>query len=146
MQLVRRGAGRRIQHAREVRKTVTIVFCDLVGSTALGERTDPELLRELMSSYHATLRSILERHGGTVEKFVGDAAMAVFGIPNVHEDDAVRAVRAAAEMRHAVAGLGLSVRIGVGTGEVAAGTGETLVTGDAVNVAARWGAPGPGRS
>ncbi len=126
------------EHAREVRKTVTIVFCDLVGSTALGERTDPELLRELMSSYHATLRSILERHGGTVEKFVGDAAMAVFGIPNVHEDDAVRAVRAAAEMRHAVAGLGLSVRIGVGTGEVAAGTGETLVTGDAVNVAARF--------
>jgi class 3 adenylate cyclase/tetratricopeptide (TPR) repeat protein len=125
------------ERAREVRKTVSIVFCDLVGSTALGERTDPEVLRELMSGYHATLRSILERHGGTVEKFVGDAAMAVFGIPNVHEDDAVRAVRAAVEMRHGVGELGLSVRIGVGTGEVAAGVGETLVTGDAVNVAAR---------
>ena len=120
-----------------MRKTVTVVFCDLVGSTALGERTDPEVLRGLMSSYHATLRRILERHGGTVEKFVGDAAMAVFGIPSVHEDDAVRAVRAAAEMRHSVGELGLSVRIGVGTGEVAAGVGETLVTGDAVNVAAR---------
>ncbi len=124
--------------AREVRKTVTIVFCDLVGSTALGERSDPEVVRELMSSYHATLRSIIERHGGTVEKFVGDAAMAVFGIPSVHEDDALRAVRAVAEMRHAVAELRLEVRIGVSTGEVAAGTGETLVTGDAVNVAARF--------
>ncbi len=124
--------------AREVRKTVTILFCDLVGSTALGERTDPELLRELMSSYHATLRVILERHGGTVEKFVGDAAMAVFGIPTVHEDDAQRAVRAAVEMREAVVELGLSVRMGISTGEVAAGTGETLVTGDAVNVAARF--------
>ncbi len=124
--------------AREVRKTVTIVFCDLVGSTALGERTDPELLRELMSNYHATLRVILERHGGTVEKFVGDAAMAVFGVPTVHEDDAERAVRAAIEMRQAVVPLGLSVRMGISTGEVAAGTGETLVTGDAVNVAARF--------
>ena len=131
--------------AREVRKTVTTVFCDLVGSTALGERTDPEVLRELMSSYHAALRTILERHGGTVEKFVGDAAMAVFGIPNVHEDDAERAVRAAVEMLQAVAALDLSVRIGIGTGEVAAGTGETLVTGDAVNVAARLEqAAGPG--
>ena len=126
------------EQAREVRKTVTIVFCDLVGSTALGERTDPEVLRELMSSYHATLRVILERHGGTVEKFVGDAAMAVFGIPTVHEDDAERAVRAAVEMREAVMELGLSVRMGISTGEVAAGTGETLVTGDAVNVAARF--------
>ena len=121
-----------------MRKTVTILFCDLVGSTALGERTDPELLRELMSSYHATLRVILERHGGTVEKFVGDAAMAVFGIPTVHEDDAERAVRAAVEMREAVVELGLSVRMGISTGEVASGTGETLVTGDAVNLAARF--------
>jgi class 3 adenylate cyclase/tetratricopeptide (TPR) repeat protein len=119
------------------RKTVTVVFCDLVGSTALGERTDPEVLRELMGRYHAALRAILERHGGTVEKFVGDAAMAVFGIPQVHEDDALRAVRAAAEMREAVAALGLQVRIGVNTGEVVTGAGETLVTGDAVNVAAR---------
>ncbi|HUK94853.1 MAG TPA: adenylate/guanylate cyclase domain-containing protein [Gaiellaceae bacterium] len=121
----------------DMRKTVTVLFCDLVGSTALGERTDPEVLRGLMAAYHAELRAILERHGGTVEKFVGDAAMAVFGIPHVHEDDALRAVRAAAEMREAVGRLGLDVRIGLNTGEVAAGSGETLVTGDAVNVAAR---------
>jgi class 3 adenylate cyclase len=121
----------------DVRKTVTVLFCDLVGSTALGERTDPEMLRELMASYHSALRTILERHGGTVEKFVGDAVMAVFGIPQVHEDDALRAVRAAAEMREEVTRLGLEVRIAVNTGEVVAGIAETLVTGDAVNVAAR---------
>jgi class 3 adenylate cyclase/tetratricopeptide (TPR) repeat protein len=121
----------------EVRKTVTVVFCDLVGSTALGERTDPEVLRELMTRYHAQLRAVLEQHGGTVEKFVGDAAMAIFGLPQVHEDDALRAVRAAVEMRDAVGLLGLEVRIGVNTGEVVAGGGETLATGDAVNVAAR---------
>jgi class 3 adenylate cyclase/tetratricopeptide (TPR) repeat protein len=120
-----------------VRKTVTVLFCDLVGSTAMGDRSDPELLREAMSRYHAELRRILERHGGTVEKFVGDAAMAVFGIPQVHEDDALRAVRAAAEILGAVAALELEVRIGINTGEVVAGEGETLVTGDAVNVAAR---------
>ena len=121
----------------DVRKTVTVVFCDLVGSTALGERTDPEILRDVMARYHAELRACLERHGGTVEKFVGDAAMAVFGLPRVHEDDALRAVRAALEMREAVASLGLEVRIGINTGKVVAGTGETLATGDAVNVAAR---------
>src|SRR6059058_815031 len=105
--------------AAEVRKTVTVLFCDLVGSTALGERTDPEVLRELMTTYHAALRTILERHGGTVEKFAGDAAMAVFGIPQVHEDDAMRAARAAAEIREAVTRLRLEVRIGVNTGDVA---------------------------
>jgi class 3 adenylate cyclase/tetratricopeptide (TPR) repeat protein len=119
------------------RKTVTVLFCDLVGSTALGERTDPELLREVMGRYHAELRAILERHGGTVEKFIGDAAMAVFGIPQSHEDDALRAVRAAAEIRDTVGRLGLEARIGLNTGEVIVGGGETLVTGDAVNVAAR---------
>jgi class 3 adenylate cyclase/tetratricopeptide (TPR) repeat protein len=121
-----------------VRKTVTIVFADLVGSTALGDTTDPELLQEQMSRYHAELRTILERHGGTVEKFIGDAAMAVFGLPQAHEDDALRAVRAAAEIRDAMAALELEVRIGVNTGEVIAGEGETLVSGDAVNVAARF--------
>ncbi len=131
------GAALAADAQADTRKTVTVLFCDLVGSTALGERTDPEVLRELMATYHAELRTILERHGGTVEKFVGDAAMAVFGIPHVHEDDALRAIRAAAEMQEAVAGLGLEVRIGLNTGEVAAGHGETLVTGDAVNVAAR---------
>jgi class 3 adenylate cyclase len=120
-----------------VRKTVTVVFADLVGSTALGERTDPEVLQGLMQRFHAQLRGILERHGGTVEKFIGDAAMAVFGVPQAHEDDALRAVRAATEIRERVAGLGMEVRIGVNTGEVVTGEGETLVAGDAVNVAAR---------
>jgi class 3 adenylate cyclase/tetratricopeptide (TPR) repeat protein len=121
----------------ETRKTVTVLFCDLVGSTALGDQADPEVLQELMQRYHAELRTVLERHGGTVEKFVGDAVMAVFGIPRVHEDDALRAVRAAAEIGEAVARLGLEARIGLNTGEVIVGEGETLVTGDAVNVAAR---------
>jgi class 3 adenylate cyclase/tetratricopeptide (TPR) repeat protein len=120
-----------------VRKTVTVLFCDLVGSTGIGERTDPEVLREMMGEYHGRVRTILERHGATVEKFVGDAAMAVFGLPQVHEDDALRAVRAADEIQQAVARLQLAVRIGINTGEVVAGDGETLVTGDAVNVAAR---------
>ena len=115
-----------------------MLFCDLVGSTALGESTDPEALRARMRRYFEDLRVILERHGGTVEKFVGDAVMAVFGIPVSHEDDALRAVRAASEMRAAIAEHGLEARIGINTGEVVVGgEGETLVTGDAVNVAAR---------
>jgi class 3 adenylate cyclase/tetratricopeptide (TPR) repeat protein len=124
---------------REQRKVVTILFCDLVGSTALGESTDPEALRARMRRYFEDLRTILERHGGSVEKFVGDAVMAVFGIPVAHEDDALRAVRAAGEMREAVAGHALEARIGINTGEVVVGGDgeETLVTGDAVNVAAR---------
>jgi class 3 adenylate cyclase/tetratricopeptide (TPR) repeat protein len=124
--------------AREQRKVVTVLFCDLVGSTALGESTDPEALRARMRRYFEDLRVILERHGGTVEKFVGDAVMAVFGIPVSHEDDALRAVRAAAEMQAAIVEHGLEARIGINTGEVVVGgQGETLVTGDAVNVAAR---------
>jgi class 3 adenylate cyclase/tetratricopeptide (TPR) repeat protein len=123
--------------AHEQRKTVTVLFCDLVGSTGIGERTDPEVLHELMAGYHSRLRWILERHGATVEKFIGDAAMAVFGLPQAHEDDALRAVRAADEIQQAVGRLELEVRIGINTGEVVAGEGETLVTGDAVNVAAR---------
>jgi class 3 adenylate cyclase len=79
----------------EQRKTVTIVFCDVTGSTALGERLDPETLRRVMSRYFDEMKASIERHGGTVEKFIGDAVMAVFGIPLVHEDDALRAVRAA---------------------------------------------------
>jgi class 3 adenylate cyclase/tetratricopeptide (TPR) repeat protein len=122
---------------REVRKVVTVVFCDLTGSTALGATTDPEALRSTMRSYYEEMRTILERHGGTVEKFIGDAVMAVFGVPVSHEDDALRAVRAAWEMRAAVPDLGLTARIGVNTGEVVTGEGDTLVTGDAVNVAAR---------
>ena len=84
---------------REVRKTVTVVFCDVSGSTALGERLDPEAMRRTMGRYFEEIRVIVERHGGTVEKFIGDAAMAVFGIPVAHEDDALRAVRAVAEIR-----------------------------------------------
>src|SRR3954468_16743715 len=124
--------------AREQRKVVTVLFCDLVGSTALGESTDPEALRARMRRYFEDLRVILERHGGTVEKFVGDAVMAVFGIPVSHEDDALRAARAAVEMREAIGEHGLEARIGINTGGVVVGgEGETLVTGDAVNVAAR---------
>src|SRR5205809_48766 len=90
---------------REVRKTVTVVFCDVTGSTALGERLDPESLRHVMARYFEAMRAVIERHGGTVEKFIGDAVMAVFGVPVVHEDDALRAARAASEMRDALAVL-----------------------------------------
>jgi class 3 adenylate cyclase len=134
----------------ESRKVVTIVFADVTGSTALGEHLDPEAMRRVMERYFAEMRAVLERHEGTVEKFIGDAVMAVFGIPTVHEDDALRAVRAAAEMRERLASLNnelrdergviLAVRTGVNTGEVVAGDpeqGQAFATGDAVNVAAR---------
>jgi predicted ATPase/class 3 adenylate cyclase len=134
----------------EARKTVTVVFCDLTGSTSMGERLDPESVRGVMSRYYAEMRAVLERHGGTVEKFVGDAVLAVFGIPTLHEDDALRAVRAAVDMRDALSalndeleqrwGVRLQVRTGVNTGKVVAGDptqGQTFVVGDAVNVAAR---------
>ncbi len=123
--------------AKEQRKTVTVLFCDLAGSTALGETLDPERLRALLARYFERMQAIVERHGGSVEKFIGDAVMAVFGVPLVHEDDALRAVRAALEMRDALPELGLEGRIGVMTGEVVTGTEERLATGDAVNVAAR---------
>ena len=121
----------------ERRKVVTVLFCDVVGSTALGESTDPEALRALLARYFERMSGIVELHGGSVEKFIGDAVMAVFGVPAAHEDDALRACRAAAEMRDAFAGLGIEGRIGVSTGEVVTGTEERLATGDAVNVAAR---------
>jgi class 3 adenylate cyclase/tetratricopeptide (TPR) repeat protein len=121
----------------EQRKTVTVLFCDLTGSTALGETLDPERLRALLARYFERMKTIVERHGGSVEKFIGDAVMAVFGVPLLHEDDALRAVRAAIEMRDAIPELGLQGRIGVMTGEVVTGTVERLATGDAVNVAAR---------
>src|SRR2546428_7385880 len=122
---------------REVRKVVTVVFSDVTGSTNLGERLDPESLRRVMSRYFEEMKAALEAHGGTVEKFIGDAVMAVFGIPVLHEDDALRAVRAALEMQDALPELGVQGRIGVNTGEVVTGTEERLATGDAVNVAAR---------
>jgi class 3 adenylate cyclase/tetratricopeptide (TPR) repeat protein len=134
----------------EVRKTVTVVFSDLVGSTSLGESMDSESLREILHRYFESMQSVLERHGGAVEKFIGDAIMAVFGLPRLREDDAVRAVRAAVEMQAALAelntelhegwGIVLANRTGVNTGEVVAGdvtSGQRLVTGDTVNVAAR---------
>jgi predicted ATPase/class 3 adenylate cyclase len=130
------------------RKTVSILFCDLADSTALGERLDPEPLRGVMGSWYEAMRIAIERHGGTVEKFVGDAVMAVFGLPQSHEDDALRAVRAALEMQSAVQHLNASlaerelpqlrIRIGINTGEVVTGDATgTLVTGDAVNTAKR---------
>ena len=122
---------------RQQRKVVTVLFCDVAGSTALGERLDPELLRALLARYFERMKAIVERHGGTVEKFAGDAVLAVFGVPVAHEDDALRAVRAALEMRAALPELDVQARIGVNTGEVVTGTEERLVTGDAVNVAAR---------
>jgi class 3 adenylate cyclase/tetratricopeptide (TPR) repeat protein len=134
--------------AAAARKTVSVLFCDLAGSTALGERLDPEALRELMGSWYEAMRTAVEHHGGTVEKFVGDAVMAVFGLPRAHEDDALRAVRAALEMQSAVGHLNASlagrdvpelrIRIGINTGEVVTGDdATTLATGDAVNIAKR---------
>ena len=116
---------------------MSVLFCDVTDSTALGESIDPESLQALLARYFERMSHIIARHGGTVEKFIGDAVMAVFGIPVVHEDDALRACRAAVEMRDALPDLGLNARIGVMTGEVMAGTAERLATGDAVNVAAR---------
>src|SRR5712691_12380514 len=110
---------------REVRKTVTVVFSDVTGSTALGERLDPESLRRVMSRYFDEMQAVVEAHEGTVEKFIGDAVMAVFGIPVVHEDDAVRALRAAWNMRGALPGLGVEARIGVNTGEVVTSGDDT---------------------
>ena len=120
-----------------VRKVVTIVFCDMAGSTALADGSDPEVVRATLNRYYARMRAIVERHDGTVEKFIGDAVMAVFGVPLLHEDDALRAVRAACEMREALVALGIAARIGVNTGEVITQTGDSLVAGDVVNVAAR---------
>ena len=136
---------------RETRKVVTVLFSDVTGSTALGEALDPEAVRAVMSRYFAAMKTVIEQHGGTVEKFIGDAIMAVFGIPVLHEDDAVRAVRAAAGMREVLAslnaelgaerGVTIATRTGVTTGEVVAGdpaaASPTLVTGDTVNTAAR---------
>src|SRR5436190_5164237 len=119
------------------RKVVTVLFCDVVGSTALGESVDPEALQGLLARYFERMKGIVESHGGSVEKFIGDAVMAVFGVPLAHEDDALRACRAAVEMREALPNLGVQGRIGVMTGEVVTGTEERLATGDVVNVAAR---------
>ena len=129
---------------------MTVLFCDLVGFTAASEAADPEDVRARIRPYHTRLRQEIERYGGTVEKFIGDAVMAVFGAPTAHEDDAERAVRAGLRILEAIdklneadPALALQVRIGIGTGEavVALGArpevGEGIVTGDVVNTASR---------
>src|SRR6476646_7157008 len=134
----------------EERKIVAVLFCDLVGFTAASEAADPEDVRARIRPYHARLRQEIERYGGTVEKFIGDAVMAVFGAPAAHEDDAERAVRAGLRILEAISelnaedpALSLQVRIGINTGEavVALGArpeeGEGIVTGDVVNTASR---------
>lgn len=144
----RAGSG----ETREERRIVTVLFADLAGSTALGERLDPEDVRELQGELFQFLNGEVERHGGMTEKFVGDAVMAIFGVPQSHEDDPERAIRAALGLRDAFPefatrvrlrhGLQVGLRIGVNTGEVvsgreAAARGELVVSGDSVNVAAR---------
>ena len=128
----------------EERKLVTVLFADIVGSTAIGASHDPEVVRRTLSRAFAEVRRVLETHGGTVEKFIGDAVMAIFGIPQAHDDDADRAVRAAFALRDRIAALNadgrfaLELRIGVNSGQVVTGdSGETLVTGDAVNAGSR---------
>ena len=133
-----------------MRKTVTILFCDVVDSTVLGEQNDPETVRQAMSRYFKEMQAIVEGHGGVVERFRGDEVMAVFGVPSVHEDDALRAVRTGMAMLRRLEQLNtelqttwnvsLACRIGINTGEVVAGdpgTGASFVTGDAVNLAKR---------
>ena len=140
----------------EERKVVTVLFCDLVGFTSRAERSDPEDVRQLLDAYQARLRREIERFGGSVEKFIGDAVMAVFGAPVAHEDDAERGVRAAlrildavAEMNEAQPGLDLAVRIGVNTGEAVVAIraqsvqDHGMVTGDVVNTASRLQAVAP---
>jgi class 3 adenylate cyclase len=140
------SCGASLTPAVERRKLVTSVFCDLSGSTALGERVDAESVFDLMRSYYETARGALQRHGGAVEKFIGDAVVGMFGVPEANEDDALRARRAALEIQAQFTGGEIAVRIGINTGEVVAGdaarremfaSGDAVVLGDAVNVAAR---------
>ena len=144
------GADLQSASEPERRQLATLLFCDVSGSTSMGERLDAESVREIMSEYFHEMRSAIERHGGTVEKFIGDAVVAIFGVPTPHEDDPIRAVRAAWEMQQRVPALNdeldrrlgsrIALRIGVNTGEVVAGdasTRQSILTGDAVNVAAR---------
>ncbi len=125
----------------ESRRVVTVLFCDVVGSTSITEG-DPEVARRVITNYFEVLRDVIVRHGGMVEKFIGDEVMAVYGVPQAHEDDALRAARSAVEIREAVASLGtrLSIRVGINTGEVVAGdhsAGHGFLTGDAVVVGKR---------
>jgi predicted ATPase/class 3 adenylate cyclase len=138
------------EQSRRVRRLVSVVFADIAGSTALAERLDSESLHDVLARYSDTCTEILERHGGMVEKYIGDAVVGVFGLPHMHEDDALRAVRAAVELRsrttdlstefHAHWGIGINVKVAINSGEVFAGSGtrrEMFATGDTFNVAAR---------
>ena len=138
------GAAGEARPGREERKVVSVLFADLVGFTSEAERMDPEEVRALLQPYHSRVREDLERYGGTVEKFIGDAVMAVFGAPVAHEDDPERAVRAALAIRDGLAAEGrLHVRIGITTGEALVAVearpqaGEGIAAGDVVNAAAR---------
>src|SRR6266536_738400 len=144
------GASLAPDAALPTRKTVTILFSDLSGFTALTERLDPESLHEVMARYFNAMRAAIDHHGGRVEKYIGDAIMAVFGVPRLHEDDALRAARCALEMRDALTdlnrelqsgwGVTLHARYGISTGEVAfarVGAHPFFALGDAVNVAQR---------
>jgi len=131
--------------ARVARKIVTIVFADLIGSTALHEHLDPESVRHIMEGYHRSVRTPIEAHGGTVVQLLGDGVMCAFGIPRVTEDDALRAVRAAVEVQrsfreflhsHSELGERVGLRVAVNTGEVVA-SDDAEIVGDPVNVAAR---------
>ena len=146
------GCGARLEEAppaREERKVVSVLFCDLVGSTARAEQMDPEDVRALLAGYHERVRVELERHGGTVEKFIGDAVMALFGAPTTHEDDPERAVRAALAVRDWATEESLQIRVGITTGEalVIVGArperGEGMASGDVVNTAARLQSAAP---
>jgi class 3 adenylate cyclase/tetratricopeptide (TPR) repeat protein len=134
---------------REERKVVTVLFCDLVGFTQRAEQLDPEDVRALLTPYHQRVRAELDRHGGTVEKFIGDAVMALFGAPLAHEDDPERAVRAALAIRDFAAEDGLELRIGITTGEALVSLdanpaeGEGMASGDVVNTAARLQSAAP---
>ncbi|HVD26390.1 MAG TPA: adenylate/guanylate cyclase domain-containing protein, partial [Gaiellaceae bacterium] len=120
------------------RKLATVLFVDLVGSTALVTGTDPEVARRRVQQYFDRVSHCIVTHGGIVEKFAGDAVMAAFGIPQAHEDDAERAVRAALGILDSVKELGLEARIGIESGEVVVDSGQsTFATGEAVNLAAR---------
>jgi class 3 adenylate cyclase len=138
-----------IEFARESRRTLSVLFADVVGFTSLGERIDSESLRRVMDRFYAEMRGAVEAQGGTVAKFIGDAVMAVWGTPEVREDDALRAVRAADDMRAALRalnedldrrwGVRLGLRTGINTGEVVVdpAMGADLLVGDTLNVAAR---------
>jgi class 3 adenylate cyclase len=142
--------------ARQERKVVTVVYADLVGSTARAERLDPEDVRAVLAPFHRRLRKELERYGGTVEKYIGDAVVGLFGAPVAHEDDPERAVRAALAIQDAIArlneedpGLELEVRVGVATGDALVAldarpdTGEGMAAGDVMNTGARLQAAAP---